>query len=154
MTPATLVHTLWTTRRGVGALVGLLMIVIGLLLYAIVASAPTQVVQYGSAVIAPERSEYCPGETMTYPVTVTVHEQDVPVILYVAEAWYRERDGITLQSTAISYQMPILRPVTVQANAHRIVPDLAPGVYWLDHMSENGRAEAYTVGPVTIKDCP
>lgn len=154
MTPATLAHTLWTTRRGVGALVGLLMAVIGLLLYAIVTSAPAQIVEYGAAVIAPDRSEYCPGETMTYLVTVTVHEWDVPVILEIVEAWYRERDGVTLQTTAVSRRIPVLRPVTVQANAQRTVLDLAPGVYWLDHINENGSAQAYTVGPVTILDCP
>jgi len=129
------------------------MVTIGLLLYAIITSGPAQVVEYGSTVIAPDQGEYCPGEAMTYPVTVIVHEHELPVILYVTEAWYRETDGITLQSTARVYQLPLLRPVNVQATARRTVPELAPGIYWFDHISENGRIEAYTVGPVRIKDC-
>ena len=91
---------------------------------------------------------------MTYPVSVVVLEHELPVVIDVAEAWYREADGITLQSTGRSYQLPVLRPVNVQTMARRTVPDLAPGVYWLDHISENGRVESYTVGPVTIKNCP
>jgi hypothetical protein len=157
MTPTTLArkaaHTMWTTRRGVGILVGLLMVIIGLLLYAIITSGPAQVVEYGSTVIAPDQGAYCPGETMTYPVTVSVFEHDLPVTLEVNEVWWRERDGLTLQSTARVYKLPLLRPVNVQATARRTVPDLEPGVYWFDHISENGRTEAYTVGPVTIKEC-
>jgi hypothetical protein len=153
MTPATLAHTLWTTRRGVGLMVGGLMAIMGLLLYAIITSGPRDIVIYGSLVIAPERSEYCPGDIMLYPVEVVIDADDVPVILRVNEAWYREADGVTLRVTATSYELPILRPVNVNATARRVVPDLAPGVYWLDHISVNGRAEAYTVGPVTVKDC-
>jgi len=153
MTPAMLAQRMWTTRRGVGALVGLLMAVIGLLLYAILTMAPAQMVEYGSQVIQPERSAYCPGETMRYPVRVSVRGVDLPVIWHVVEAWQRE-GGVVLQSTAVSYEIPLVRPLSIDATASRTVPDLAPGVYWLNHVAQSGEATAYTVGPVTIQDCP
>ena len=153
MTPAMLAQRMWTTRRGVGALVGLLMAVIGLLLYAILTMAPAQVVEYGATVIRPERSAYCAGETMRFPVSVSVRGADLPVIWHVAEAWQRE-GGVVLQSTAVSYEIPLVRPVDIDATASRAVPDLTPGVYWLNHVAQNDETTAYTVGPVTIEDCP
>lgn len=153
MTTAMLAQRLWTTRRGVGALVGLLMVVIGLLLYAILTMAPAQVVEYGSQVIQPERSTYCPGETMRYQVTVTVLGEDLPVIWHVVEAWQRNSD-VVLQSTTVSYEIPLVRPLDIKTTAQRAVPDLSPGVYWLNHVAQNGETTAYTVGPVTIQDCP
>lgn len=153
MTPAMLAQRLWTTRRGVGALVGLLMAVIGLLLYAILTMAPPRVVEYGSEIIQPERSVYCPGETMRYPVRVTVLSNDLPVIWHVVEAWQRD-GGVALQTTAVSYEIPLVRPLDIEAMAGRAVPDLPAGVYWLNHVAQNGEVTAYTVGPVTIQDCP
>lgn len=156
MTTTTLVRRIWSTRRGIGLLIAAMMLATMALLYMILdnVSRRPEVVRYGSVVIAPDQPAYCPGETMTYPVRVSVLEGDLPVVLHVVEAWYREADGITLQTTARVYELPILRPVSVQATARRIVPDVAPGVYWLDHMSQNGKIETYTVGPVEIRPCP
>jgi hypothetical protein len=111
-------------------------------------------VEYGATVIAPEQAEYCPGDAMRYPVNVRVLGADLPVIWHVVEAWQRE-GGVVLQSTAVSYEIPLVRPLDVSATAARFVPDLAPGVYWLNHVAQNGETTAYTVGPVTVKaDCP
>lgn len=133
-------------------MVALLMALIGGLLYVIIATSPPQIVEYGSAVIAPERAKYCPGETMRYPVTVKVNAADLPVILHVVEAWERS-DGVVLQSTANVSTIPLVRPVDLQTTASRTIPELKPGVYWLNHVSENGETKAYTVGPVTVLDC-
>lgn len=156
MTPAMLAHKIWTTRRGVGLLLTAMMLAVGVLLYIILASVPqrAQVVDYGSAVYTPDKPSYCPGDTMTYHVRVVVRSEDLPALLRVVEAWHREADGITLQSTARTFELPLVRPVDVQTVARRAVPDLAPGVYWLDHVSQNGSVAGYTVGPVTIEDCP
>lgn len=156
MTTIMLARRVWSTRRGMGLLIGAMMLVTMALLYMILSnvSQRPEVVRYGSVVIAPDQPVLCPGETLTYPVSVTVLESDLPVLLHVVEAWHRESDGLTLQSTARSYELPILRPVDVQATARRVTPDLAPGVYWLDHVSVNGTTEAYTVGPVEIRPCP
>lgn len=152
MTPAILAHKIWTTRRGVGALAALLMALIGVLLYLIITASPPRIVEYGSTIIEPDRAGYCPGETMRYPVEIKVNAADLPVILRVVEAWERS-DGIVLQSTAVVYEMPLVRPVNLKATASRTIPDLRPGVYWLNHVSENGETKAYTVGPVTVLDC-
>lgn len=157
MTPATLAHrvahTIWTTRRGVGVLVGLLMAIIGLLLYAVLTASPAQVVEYGATIIAPERGEYCPGEIMRYPVQVSVGASDLPVIWRITEAWQRD-SGVIVTETARSWELPIVRPLDVQATATRTVPALAPGMYWLNHVAQNGETTAYTVGPVTVRNCP
>ena len=155
MTPAVLARKIWTTRRGVGLLIAAMMLATTVLLYMIALDITQQaeIVSYGSRIITPHEAAYCPGETMTYDVAVSVSANDLPIILHVVEAWYRAADGITLQSTARVYELPILRPVNVQAVARRTVPDLPPGVYWLDHVSQNGKIEGYTVGPVEIMSC-
>lgn len=155
MTPAIIVQKLWTTRRGVGLLIAAMMLATTLLLYMIALdiTQQTKIVSYGSRIITPHKAAYCPGETMTYDVSVSVAANDLPITLHIVEAWYRAADGITLQSTAQVYELPILRPVNVQTVAKRVVPDLPPGIYWLDHVSQNGKIEGYTVGPVEIMQC-
>ena len=155
MTAAVLVRKMWTTRRGVGLLIAAMMLATTVLLYMIALDIMQQArtVSYGSRIITPDQPAYCPGETMTFDVAVNVAADDLPVILHIVEAWWREADGITLQATARSYELPILRPVDVRATARRVVPDLPTGVYWLDHVSENGTIEAYMVGPIEIRPC-
>ena len=87
MTPAVIVRSIWTTRRGFGMVIAALMLAIVLLLYSIVASYPHQVVRYGSTVIAPERLSYCPGDVMRYPVHVSVDAAHLPTVLHVVEGW-------------------------------------------------------------------
>lgn len=152
MTPATFAHRIWTTRRGVGMMLALLLLALVFLLYAIIASEPARVVSYGTTVIQPARAELCPGDLLRYPVDVNVAPSDLPVIWHVVEAWQRD-DGLVLQSTSVSYEIPIVRPVQVSATAARTVPELPPGVYWLNHVAQDGRTTAYTVGPVTIREC-
>ena len=155
MTPAVLVRKMWNTRRGVGVLIAAMMLATTLLLYTItldITQRP-EIVSYGSRIITPHKAAYCPGDTMTYDVTVSVADNDLPVVLHVVEAWHRDEDGITLQSTARVYELPIIRPINVQTVAKRVVPDLPTGVYWLDHVSQNGKFEGYTVGPVTVATC-
>ena len=155
MTPAALANKLWSTRRGVSLLLVVMMMAVAVLLYAILTSTShrAQVVNYGSAVYTPDKLSYCPGETLAYNVHVKVSEEDLPALVHVVEAWRREIDGLTLQTTSRAYDLPLVRPSDIRTVAHRVVPDLAPGAYWLDHVSRNGSVEGYTVGPVTIEDC-
>ncbi len=155
MTPVTIARTLWTTRRGVGLLIVTMMAAVALLLYAILLDVQSRpvVVEYGSAIYAPDKAAYCPGEEMRFPVEVLVLAHELPSIAHVVEAWRREADGVTLQTTARSYELPLVRPVEVRTTARRLIPDLPAGVYWLDHVSVNGREDAYTVGPVVIEEC-
>ena len=157
MTPTALVQKMWTTRRGVGLLITAMMLAIMALLYAILLNIDyrPQIVNYGSAVYAPGQPAYCAGETKTYDEQVTVRPDDLPALLHVVEAWRRDADGVTLQTTAVSYELPLVRPVDIRRTARRTVPDLPPGAYWLDHVSQNGETTGYTVGPVTIQaECP
>ena len=154
MTPAVLAHKIWTTRRGVGLLISAMMLAVLALTYAILVNADhRQVVSYGSVVYAPTPASVCPGDSITYPVEVTVTADDLPALSRVVEAWRRDADGVTLQTTARVYELPLVRPVTVRTTARRTAPNLPAGVYWLDHVSQNGKTTGYTVGPVTILDC-
>lgn len=155
MTPAILANKLWSTRRGVGLLIAALMVTMALLLYAILMDTQRRavVVSYGSAVYAPDREMYCPGEEMRFPVQVEVTANELPTIAHVVEAWRRDKDGLTLQTTTRVYELPLVRPIEIRTTALRLIPDLSAGVYWFDHVSINGRADAYTVGPVKILDC-
>ena len=155
MTPTVLAHKLWSTRRGVGLLIVALLAVIVALLYAIMMDTTRDIVtvRYGSAIYAPDKPAYCPGEIMVYPVQVDVLPSELPLVRRVTEAWRRDQDGVTLQSTANSYNLPLVAPISVSTSARRAIPDLPAGVYWLDHVSENGAITGYTVGPVMIKVC-
>jgi hypothetical protein len=155
MTPTAIAHRVWSTRSGVGLLIAALVAVILVLLYLILVNVQQRavVISYGSAVYAPDKAAYCPGDDMRFPVQVTVTANELPSIAHVVEAWRRDSDGLTLQTTATVYEVPIVRPVDISTTGRRKVPELSAGVYWLDHVSVNGREDAYSVGPVTILDC-
>ena len=153
MTPAVIVRSIWTTRRGFGMVIAALMLAIVLLLYSIVASYPHQVVRYGSTVIAPERLSYCPGDVMRYPVHVSVDAAHLPTVLHVVEGWYSEQRGVIPYETVSNYDVPLVRPADLDTTAVRIIPDLPPGVYWLDRVAVDGKTTGYTVGPVVVGEC-
>ena len=153
MTPVAIIHKAWTSRRWVGGMLVVLMSAIVLLLYSIVASYPHQVVRYGSTVIAPERLSYCPGDVMRYPVHVSVDAAHLPTVLHVVEGWYSEQRGVIPYETVSNYDVPLVRPADLDATAVRIIPDLPPGVYWLDRVAVDGKTTGYTVGPVVVGEC-
>ena len=151
MTPVALVQHAWTTRRGVGLVIAALVVGIAALLYSLAGNQP-RVVQYGSAIIAPEKSSYCPGETMRYQVHVEVDANSLPSVARIYEGWYSVARGVVLRGTVTEMTIPIIRPTNIDTTASRTVPDVEPGEYWYDHVSQNGRIEAYTVGPITVLD--
>ena len=152
MTPVAIVRNVWTTRRGMGVTIAALVAGIALLLYSLAGSASPRIVEYGSAVIAPEKSSYCPGETMRYQVHVIVDAGELPSVSIVNEGWYSVARGVVLRETVTQMTFPLVRPTDIEATASRIIPDVEPGEYWYDHVSRNGRIEAYTVGPITVLD--
>ena len=153
MTPVALVQHVWTTRRGVGLVIVALVLGIAALLYSLADNAPPRIVEYGSAVIAPDRASYCPGDVMQFEQQFVVYPADLPTILDVVEAWHSETTGLTLRATATSYRLPLVRPEDFVLQVSRTIPDLPPGVYWLDHVATNGHTTGYTVGPVEVLFC-
>mgnify|MGYP000981076974 CR=1 FL=1 len=151
MTPVALVQHVWTTRRGVGLVIAALVLGIAMLLYSLAGNQP-RVVQYGSAIIAPEKASYCPGETLRYQVHVEVDAHSLPSVSRIYEGWYSVARGVVLRDTVTELTIPLLRPTDIDATASRVVPDVEPGEYWYDHVSRNGRIEAYTVGPIEVLD--
>ena len=150
MTPVAIVRNVWTTRRGMGVTIAALVAGIALLLYSLAGSASPRIVEYGSAVIAPEKSSYCPGETMRYQVHVEADAHSLPSVTHIYEGWYSVARGVVLRSTVTEMTIPLLRPTNIDTTASRVVPDVEPGEYWYDHVSQNGRIEAYTVGPIEV----
>ena len=149
MTPVALVQHVWTTRRGVGIVIAALVLGIAMLLYSLAGNQP-RVVQYGSAIIAPEQPSYCPGETLRYQVHVEADAHSLPSVTHIYEGWYSVARGVVLRSTVTEMTIPLLRPTNIDTTASRVVPDVEPGEYWYDHVSQNGRIEAYTVGPIEV----
>lgn len=146
---------LWTTRAGVAALMALL-IAVGVALYVTwtgMAARRPVIVRYGARVIEPLDGTLCPGDALRYPVSLTVSADDLPAITEVVEGWYSVAAGVVLWSTITTARVPLVRPSSVNATATRVVPDLPAGEYWLDHVSHNGRYDAYTVGPVQVGAC-
>lgn len=153
MTPVAIVRNVWTTRRGMGMTIAALVAGIALLLYSLADSAHVHIVEYGSAVIAPEKPAYCPGDAMRYEQHFVVYPSELPAILDVSEAWHNAATGLTLRATATDYRIPLVRPSDLTATVSRTVPYLPPGVYWLDHVAVNGERTGYTVGPVEVLFC-
>ena len=154
MTPAIFATRLWTTRRGMGLLMTM-MLVVSALVYAIATASihSAAVVEYGSIVYPPLVSDLCPGDTLQYDNHIIVSADEIPAVLHVVEGWHSETTGTTLRATVTVFEYPITRPADFSVLTSRTVPDLPPGVYWFDHVAVNGHATGYTVGPVNVLDC-
>lgn len=135
-----------------GATFSLLLVAL-LWLTAINISEKPQIVSYGVEVIQPEFSSYCPGDTMAYEVTVTADASHLPAAIHIVESWWHEETGRNITSTSTDYWLAVLREASISAVAVRTVPDLPPGTYWLNHVAVDGKTQAYTVGPMKIRDC-
>ena len=156
MTAAIAIRKMWRTRRGVGAMLAVWLVLVAGLLY-VVASGYAEhapVVQYGSVVIPPHVGTLCPGDNLTYDQRFVVDAGDVPAVLEVDEGWYSASRGVVLRSTTNHYRLPLVRPYDLTTTVTRTVPALDPGVYWFDHTATNGHTTGYTVGPVVVADCP
>ena len=155
---AVMMKTIWTTRRGAGMMLILWTALVAGMLYILVAdwdiNAPT--VQYGSLVYTPiDPGPYCPGDVLRYNGVIVVDASEIPAILRVAEGWHNEETGITPRNTVFEYNLPLVRPTDLKLVISRTLPDtLTPGVWWFDHVSVNGHASGYTVGPVEVVACP
>lgn len=155
MTPAVLVHKIWHTRIGVSALLSFMILIIGLLVYVIFANTQVntvEIVKYGSSRYVPDKEFYCPGDTMIYNVRVEVDNTHLPTTIEIDEAW-KTNSGISLKDTAVYERIPQTVPFFYDGPAKRIVPDLKPGIYWLDHVSTNGSNNGYRVGPINVVEC-
>ena len=155
---ATMMRNIWTTRRGAGMMLILWTVLVAGLLYVVATGSAyhTPAVRYGSAVYTPiDPGPYCPGDVLRYNGVIVVDESEIPAILRVTEGWHNEATGITPRDTVFEYNLPLVRPTDLKLVISRTLPDtLTPGVWWFDHVSVNGHASGYTVGPVTVVACP
>lgn len=156
MTPAVLVHKIWHTRIGVSVLLLSMMIIIGLLIYIILVNTQAgaaEVVRYGSSRYVPDKAAYCSGDTMTYTVTLSVNASALPTTHIVDEDW-KGTNGITIRATQSTQRIPLVEPTYYSGPARRVIPEfLKPGIYWFDHVSQNGTKKGYRVGPVNVVEC-
>lgn len=153
MTPAALAHKIWHTKIGVSALLLLIIFIISLLMYVIFTNMQTHVVKYGSSRYSPDKVAYCSGDTMTYTVTLSVNSFGLPATHIIDEDW-KTSNGISIRATQSTQRIPLVEPTYYSGPAHRIIPDFfKPGVYWFDHVSQNGTKEGYRVGPVNVVEC-
>jgi hypothetical protein len=114
-------------------------------------------IEYNQRIITPIPFEVCPGDTILYPVDITVERANS--VSRVTEGWCRA-DGIcprTLQSPAVSYNF--IETYQVSTTANRVIPDaLTPGAWELRHCNETHSAggvfdvACYAVH-VVVKDC-
>lgn len=142
--------------------------VIMLLLFAIAAlgmvllfNTPAFSVQYDGTrvpVIPPIETQVCPGDTIHYPLTTSVTEDEIPGQLDIAESWCEE--GLSGPCTGVNPprpELPLLEPKLIYTDgAARVVPEtLTPGVYHFWHSATDalGRVSGYIVAPVNVKDC-
>lgn len=114
-----------------------------------------QAVQYGATFISLSQSEVCPGDTITFPVDITIDRGNS--VSRVTEGWCRE-DGIcprTLQETPVYYNF--ILPYSTSATARRVIPDVSPGAWQLRHCNETHSTGVIDVVcwqvDVEVKDC-
>lgn len=131
---------------------------LGWLVWGMVADLRRAPVAYKVQSIAPVESYLCPGDQLRYPVELEVSE--VPIILTIVESWCRAGpDGVCSQATTVEYQVPVLRPRTIDTMAVRTVPDapfFRPGdKIEYQHATTDGKTvTGYVVEPIVIRnDC-
>ena len=92
-------------------------------------------VEYGAQFITPEPAQVCPGETISFPVDITIERGNS--VSRVTEGWCRATDGIcprTLQEAPVYYNF--ITPYVTSATARRVIPDVSPGAWELRHCNE------------------
>ncbi len=113
-------------------------------------------VEYGEQFIVPVPAEVCPGETITFPVDITIEQGNS--VSRVTEGWCRE-DGIcprVLQEIPVYYNF--ITPYSTSATARRVIPDsLTPGAWQLRHCNETHSTGVFDgvcwQVDVLVKDC-
>ena len=147
-------RTLKTPSR-LNVLLVLMLGLAGIGLYFAMRAAP-QAITYPKRFLVSTPAAVCPGDTFTYPVTITVRDGDV--VSRITEGWCRE-DGIcpnALQAEPVSINS--LEEQNFSRNATRTVPaELTPGEWQLRHCNETHSTGlidviCYAVD-VTVKEC-
>ena len=131
---------------------------LGWLVWGMVSDLRSAPVSYKVQSIAPVNSFLCPGNQLRYPLVLEV--RNTPVILTIVESWCRAGpDGVCSQATTVEYQVPVLRPRTIDTMAVRTVPDapfFRPGDrIEYQHATTDGKTvTGYVVEPIVISnDC-
>ena len=127
-----------------------LMIIVGGFL-AMARDIAARPVSYGVDRIAPLEPVLCPGDTLTYPVSVSV--TDVPNVVTIAETWCKTGvDGVCSTALARSYTLPLMDYRKIETVAQREIPHsvfFVPGEtyeFWHGAVGDGG----YIVGPFEI----
>ena len=112
-------------------------------------------IDYGTQFIVPTPAEVCSGDTITFPIDITIKRGNS--VSRVTEGWCR-KDGIcprVLQETPIYYNFVL--PYSVSATARRVIPDVPPGLWELRHCNETHSSSIIDVScwqvDVLVKDC-
>jgi hypothetical protein len=114
-------------------------------------------VGYGEQFIAPIPAEVCPGETISFPVDITIDRGNS--VSRVTEGWCRATDGIcprTLQEAPVYYNF--ITPYSTSTTARRVIPEsLTPGAWQIRHCNETHSSSVIDVVcwqvDVMVKDC-
>lgn len=120
-------------------------------------STEASAVVFGVERTTPNEPDYCPGDTMTYTVTVSV---DHPAVLEITETWCEKGiEGRCSASLSRTWKQAALEPRLFTAEASRRIPDdpfFRPGgTYQLYHAVIDGRPAWYIVDNIHIgADCP
>lgn len=127
-----------------------------LLLY----NTPTFSVSYNGArvsVISPVETQLCAGDTVHFPITVTIEDHEIPGQLQIAEAWCKAGvSGSCIGVVPPRPNLPLLEEKHINSTSSRVVPEaLTAGTWHLWHSATNSRGSVsgYIVAPVYIVDC-
>ncbi len=142
-------------RRMMALLLLLCLLLIAAIVVQMWLSLTQTAVDYGETFIAPDKAAVCPGDTITFPVDITIDHGNS--VSRVTEGWCRA-DGIcpnTLQNTPSYYNFTT--PYRTSATARRTIPDVSPGPWQLRHCNQTMFAGGHDIVcwqvDVTVKDC-
>lgn len=110
-----------------------------------------EIVEYRDGVWrAADKAEICPGETFSFPITISVNEG--PAFMRIVESWCRVSDNICPRQFSTAYELALLEPVDVDAMATRRAPDgLTPGEWELHHINESHVSGKITVNGYGVR---
>lgn len=143
-------------RRQMIVLLVAALVMLGWLVWGMVADLRSRPVSYNVRYIQPVNSYLCPGEQLRYEVALSVTQ--APTILHIVEAWCRPgAGGICDRGSTVVYEVPILMPRLVGTIAGRTVPDTAfiraSTELEFHHATTDGKTTTgYIVGPVWLRD--
>lgn len=142
-------------RERIMAAAGLLALLALLALLMHTALKQAAIIEYADGVWrTPDKTDVCPGDVISFPVSITVNE--APAFVRLVESWCQP-GGICVSAYTTTQHVALVEPYHIETTARRMVPELDAGVWQLNHINESHADGRITVTAwavrVTVGEC-